>query len=158
MADLGTAYVQIVPSAQGIKGSIEKSLGGEAASAGKKAGNSIVGAIKGAIVAAGIGKIVADAMSAGGALEQAYGGLETIYGDAAAAAKQYAEAAAQAGISANSYAEQAVSFGAALKQAGLRRNQDRDGAAVGGRGEAERRQVRHQQPGRCVRGHSCHSG
>ena len=37
--------------------------------------------------------------------------------DAAQSMKDYASAAAMAGISANSYAEQAVSFGASLKQA-----------------------------------------
>lgn len=34
-SELGQAYVQIVPSAKGIKGSIEKELGGEADAAGK---------------------------------------------------------------------------------------------------------------------------
>lgn len=110
--------MHIVPSAKGIKGSIEKSIGGDAEEGGKKAGEGIASSIKKAIVAAGIGKVIKDALMAGGALEQAYGGLETIYGeDAARQAKEYAEAAAEAGISANTYAEQAVSFGAALKQA-----------------------------------------
>lgn len=40
-ATLGTAYVQIVPSAQGISGSISKALAPEAASAGNKAGSLI---------------------------------------------------------------------------------------------------------------------
>ena len=121
MPDLGTAYVQIVPSAQGIKGSITKELGGEAGSAGKSAGSllggSLVSTIKKVVIAAGVGKILKDAFTAGGNLEQSFGGLETIYGSAADAAKSYALAAAQAGISANDYAEQAVSFGASLKQA-----------------------------------------
>ena len=121
MPDLGTAYVQIVPSAQGIKGAITKELGGEAGAAGKSAGSllggSLVSTIKKVVIAAGIGKILKDAFSAGGNLEQSFGGLETIYGEAADAAKSYALTAAQAGISANDYAEQAVSFGASLKQA-----------------------------------------
>lgn len=117
MAELGKAYIQIVPSAKGISGSISRELGGESASAGKSAGLNIAGAIKGAIVAAGIGTAIKSALDAGGNLQQSYGGLETLYGDAAEAAKKYAVEAASAGISANSYAEQAVSFGAALKQA-----------------------------------------
>ena len=117
MADLGKAYIQIVPSAKGISGSISRELGGESASAGKSAGLNIAGAIKGAIAAAGIGTAIKSALDAGGNLQQSYGGLETLYGDAAEAAKKYAVEAASAGISANSYAEQAVSFGAALKQA-----------------------------------------
>lgn len=117
MAELGKAYIQIVPSAKGISGSISSALGGESISAGKSAGVNIAGAIKGAIAAAGIGTAIKSALEAGGNLQQSFGGLETLYGEAADAAKKYAVEAASAGISANNYAEQAVSFGAALKQA-----------------------------------------
>lgn len=116
-SELAKAYVQIVPSAKGIKGSISNVLGGESQSAGKSAGTSIASSIKTAIAAAGIGKVISDALSAGADLQQSFGGIDTIYGDAAKAAKEYAVAAAEAGISANNYAEQAVSFGASLKQA-----------------------------------------
>lgn len=115
--ELGKAFVQIVPSAKGISGAISKELGGEASSAGKSAGLNIVGALKGAIAAAGIGTAIKAALEAGGNLQQSFGGLDTLYEDAAGAAKKYAVEAAAAGISANSYAEQAVSFGAALKSA-----------------------------------------
>ena len=117
MAELGKAYIQIVPSAKGISGSISKELGGEAASAGKSAGLNIAGAIKGAIAAAGIGTAIKSALEAGGNLQQSFGGIDTLYEGAADAAKKYAVEAAAAGISANNYAEQAVSFGAALKSA-----------------------------------------
>ena len=115
--ELGKAYVQIIPSAKGISGSISSSIGGEATSAGKSAGLNIAGAIKGAIAAAGIGTAIKSALEAGGNLQQSFGGLDTLYGDASAAAKEYAAEAAKAGISANDYAEQAVSFGASLKAA-----------------------------------------
>lgn len=115
--ELGKAYVQIIPSARGISGSISEAIGGEATSAGKSAGLNIVGAIKGVVAAAGIGVMIKKSLDAGGALQQSYGGLDTIYGEAADAAKKYAAEASKAGISANSYAEQAVSFGASLKQA-----------------------------------------
>lgn len=121
MSDLGQAYVQIVPKATGISNKISNLLGPGSKSAGEKAGTSIAGGIKKAIVAAGIGAavvgVIKGAVEEGGKLQQSYGGLETIYGDAATAAKAYAKQAAQAGISANDYAEQAVSFGASLKQA-----------------------------------------
>ena len=62
---LGKAWVQIVPSAKGISGSISNLLGGEAQSAGVSAGtsfgNSMAGAIKGVISAAGIGAATASA-------------------------------------------------------------------------------------------------
>ena len=115
--ELGKAYVQIIPSAKGISGSISSALNGESTSAGKSAGLNIAGAIKGVIAAAGIGTALKSALEAGGDLQQSFGGLDTLYGDAAKAAKEYAVEAAKAGISANDYAEQAVSFGASLKQA-----------------------------------------
>lgn len=125
MSELATAYVQLVPTATGMKDKIAKELGPEADAAAKSAGDSAGGALgsslgsafKKVVVALGLGKIVKDALDAGGALQQSFGGLETLYGDAAKQAKVYASEAVKAGISANNYAEQAVSFGASLKQA-----------------------------------------
>lgn len=118
---LGTAYVQIKPTTKGIAGDLESQLGGAADKAGDSVGASLAGKIKGAIAAAGIGaalvSVTKQALEAGGALQQSFGGLETIYGEAADQAKQFAMQAAEMGISANDYAEQAVSFGASLKQA-----------------------------------------
>lgn len=119
---LGTAYVQIVPSAKGIKGSISDVLGGEAEAAGTDAGSKIGSFAKKAIAAAAIGTAVVAgvkvAMDEGAKLQQSYfGGLDTLYGEAADAARNYAREAAAAGISMNDYSEQAVSFGAALKSA-----------------------------------------
>ena len=122
MSTLGTAYVQIVPSAQGISGSISNILDPEASAAGTSAGLKIGAFAKKALIAAGVGaafvKLVKSSMAEGGKLQQSYiGGLETIYGDAAGAAREYAKEAAKAGISMNTYSEQAVSFGASLRQA-----------------------------------------
>lgn len=118
--ELGKAYVQIIPSAKGISGSISKVLDGEVTSAGQSAGlglgSSLVSALTGAIAAAGIGKLISSSLMAGADLQQSFGGIETLYGDAANAAKDYAREAYKAGISSNTYAEQAVSMGAALKQ------------------------------------------
>lgn len=119
---LGTAYVQIVPSAQGISGSISNVLGEEAESAGTSVGGKIGTFAKKAILAAGVTTavvgVVKGALSEGGKLQQSYfGGLDTLYGTAADSAREYAREAAKAGVSMNSYSEQAVSFGAALKKA-----------------------------------------
>ena len=120
MPDLGTAYVNIVPKAPGIEGKIEGILsggGGGAERAGASLGKKLLGGIAALGIGAAVGDTVKQAFEAGGNLQQSFGGLETIYGDAAGQAKEFAMQAAQAGISANSYAEQAVSFGAALKMA-----------------------------------------
>ena len=119
---LGTAYVQIVPSAQGIKGSITKVLDPEAQAAGTSIGGKLSSFAKKAIVAAGVGAVAIKglkmALDEGAKLQQSYlGGVDTLYGQAADQVRAYAREAAQAGISMNTYSEQAVSFGAALKQA-----------------------------------------
>ncbi len=82
--ELGKAYVQIVPSAKGIKGGIKNALDPEAQEAGSSAGNTIVGTIKNMLIAAGIGKALKDSISAalseGAALQQSLGGIETLFG------------------------------------------------------------------------------
>lgn len=121
MSDLGQAYVQIIPKATGISKKIGDLITPGSREAGEAAGSSIASGIKKAIVAAGIGTavvgVIKSAVAEGGKLEQSLGGLDTIYGDAADQAKRFAWNASKAGISANEYAEQAVGFGAALKQA-----------------------------------------
>ena len=120
--ELAKAYVQIIPTTRGITDELNDQLNGPAEeagdTAGKKSGSKFVDAMKKMIVAAGIGKIIQSAISEGADLEQSYfGGLDTLYGDAADKAREFANEAAAFGVSMNDYAEQAVSFGAALKSA-----------------------------------------
>lgn len=121
MSDLGKAYVQIVPKADGISNKIKSTLSPGMGAVGESAGSSFVSKFAkiagGAALGATVVKGLKMALDEGGKLQQSYGGLDTLYGDAAQAAKDYAVQAAQAGISANDYAEQAVSFGAGLKAA-----------------------------------------
>ena len=115
--ELAKAYVQIVPSTRGIQGSISQALGGEAAAAGKSAGSSIVGAIRNAIITAGIGKALAATLTEGADLEQSIGGVETLFKTSADKVKAAAaEAYRTAGMSANEYMELATSFSASLLQ------------------------------------------
>lgn len=114
---LAKAYVQIVPSTRGIQGSISQALGGEAAAAGKSAGSSIVGAIRNAIITAGIGKALSATLTEGADLEQSIGGVETLFKTSADKVKAAAaEAYRTAGMSANEYMELATSFSASLLQ------------------------------------------
>ena len=121
MTEVAQATVTIIPNMKGSQATISKELGASAEPAGEKAGlslgKSLVGTISKVVAAASIGKIIGDTLNAGAALQQSFGGLDTLYGDAAEYAKEYAYQAAAAGISANDYAEQAVSMGAALKEA-----------------------------------------
>lgn len=119
--NLGNAYVSIMPSMKGMKGQISSQIGAEGHTGGSLFGSNFAATALKVIAASGlvmgVKKLFSDALAAGGALQQSFGGLDTIYGDASESMKEMAYNAAQAGISANSYAEQAVSFGASLKQA-----------------------------------------
>ena len=66
--ELGKAWVQIVPSARGISGSISNVLKGEANSAGTSTGLGIAGKVKSALAAAGIGAALWKSLSEGGKL------------------------------------------------------------------------------------------
>lgn len=115
--ELAKAYVQIIPSANGIKGGIERSIGGEATAAGTSVGGKLVGAIKGVIATAAIGKALAATITEGAALEQSIGGIDTLFKESAEKVKKNAaEAYRTAGMSANQYMELTTSFAASLLQ------------------------------------------
>nr|DAK32889.1 MAG TPA: tail tape measure protein [Caudoviricetes sp.] len=119
--ELGKAYVQIIPSAKGISGMIQKELGGEVASAGMSAGQSLgsnlVGTFKKIVAAAGIGKALSATLNEGAALQQSLGGIETLFKDSADKVKGFAnEAYKTTGLSANAYMENVTGFSASLLQ------------------------------------------
>lgn len=133
MADQATvanAYVQIIPSAQGIKENVTDVIAKEGATAGegfganfgaglKKLGGAIVTAVKvagAAAVAAGaaITKMAVDSYAD---YEQLTGGIETLYKDSADAVLANAQQAYRtAGMSANEYMETVMQFSGSLLQ------------------------------------------
>ena len=84
---LASAYVQIIPSADGISGSLAEALGGEAATAGKSSGASwgasLVSSHKGFLAAAGIGAMLKSAFTGGTEFETALAKVGTIADTAA---------------------------------------------------------------------------
>lgn len=117
--ELAKAYVQIIPSAQGIGGQIKKELGGEvepaAEETGVSAGQKLFGAIRKIAAAAGIGKVIKDSIVAGADLEQSMGGIETLFKESADQVIANAKRAYQtAGMSANDYMELTTGFSASL--------------------------------------------
>lgn len=119
--ELGQAYVQIMPSAKGISGAIQKIIDPEARAAGQSAGaslgSSLAKAVTGVIAAAGIGKAFSASLMEGANLQQSLGGVETLFGKSADKVKHYADVAYRtAGMSANSYMENVTSFSASLLQ------------------------------------------
>lgn len=128
--ELAKAYVQILPSAEGIKGNLEKIMNGEADEAGKSAGSrlssglgsalaggaAVIGAGMTAAVGA-IGSLSKSALSAFADYEQLTGGVETLFKDSSDIVMKYAEDAYKtSGLSANKYMETVTSFSASLLQ------------------------------------------
>lgn len=98
--NLGNAYIQIIPSAKGISGSISKALNGEAESAGTSAGNILSGSFKAAAktitavtgaAAAAVGKLAQSAVSSYANYEQLVGGVETLFGLGGESMSEYAD-------------------------------------------------------------------
>ena len=114
---IANAYVQIIPSAEGIAGKIKNVLNGEAQAAGESSGKTIANAIKTAISVAAIGSAIKSSIEQGAALEQSLGGVETLFKENADKVIENAERAFKtAGLSANDYMETVTSFSASLLQ------------------------------------------
>ena len=81
--ELAKAYVQIIPSAEGIQGKISEAMNGEATRAGQSSGTSLMGALgsaaKKAVVGLGLGKIIADGISASSEYESAMAKTSTLF-------------------------------------------------------------------------------
>lgn len=115
--DLGKAYVQIIPSAEGITGRIQNILDPEGQKAGASMGGKIVGFAKKAFIAGAIGKVVKDSLYEGGKLQQSIGGIETLFKDNSDKVRENASQAFRTvGVSANEYMENVTSFSASLLQ------------------------------------------
>lgn len=116
--ELAKAYVQILPSAKGMKNELNNILNEEmpdGAASGEKLGQSLVGGIKKVVAAAGIGKLLKDSFAEGAALEQSVGGVETLFKDSADTVIENANNAYRtAGMSANQYMETVTGFSAKL--------------------------------------------
>lgn len=113
--ELAKAYVQIIPSAQGISGKIQQAIEPEAEVAGTSFGGKLVSVIKNVIATAAIGKALASTINEGAAIEQSMGGIETLFKESAEKMHQNAiNAYKTAGLSANAYMEQSTSFAASL--------------------------------------------
>ena len=121
--ELAKAYVQIIPSARGIKGSIQNIIDPEAGKAGKSGGTKLGGALltgTKAVIKTGavaLGATLVAGINEGAKLEQSIGGIETLFKDSSDTVIKNAQKAYRtAGVSANKYMEQATSFSATLLQ------------------------------------------
>lgn len=120
-SSIAKAYVQIIPSAEGVKDNLSGVFDKEMPSAGQDAGgifgSNLVSRIKSIIAAAGIGKMLTESLMAGADLQQSLGGVETLFKDSADIVIANAEQAYKtAGMSANAYMETVTGFSASLLQ------------------------------------------
>lgn len=118
-ATLGKAYVQIIPSAEGISGKLQNLVSGEAGSAGSLGGaalgKNLIGMAGKFFAAGAVAKLVKDSLGEGAKLQQSTGGIETMFKDSADKMKKFAsEAFKTVGVSANEYMENVTSFSASL--------------------------------------------
>ena len=121
---LGTAYIQIEPSAKGIEGKIRQELGSAGESGGKSFNTGFGSVVSGltkvttAAVAAGataVGGLVTKAVKGFGDYEQLVEGVETLFGDSAQTVIDNAEKAfTTAGMSMNDYMETSIQSAAAM--------------------------------------------
>lgn len=134
---IATAYVQILPSAEGIKGKLSDALGGEVESAGRglagKLGGGLSTGLKaaGAAIAAGATAAVAagkQALENYKVFEQLEGGAKLMFGEEtyySTVAKNAKNAFKEVQMSQNQYLEQANGFAT-----GLKKNLGNDGQAA----------------------------
>lgn len=115
--DIGKAYVQIIPSAEGISGKVKEVLDPVGNEAGESFGKKLFSAFKTIATTVAIGKIVGDALNQGGQLQQSIGGVETLFKESADVVKNNALQAFQTvGMSANEYMQNVTGFSASLLQ------------------------------------------
>lgn len=126
--NLAKAYVQIIPSANGMGNMLTEELGGEVERSGSSTGErfasgfgkvaAVVGkaALAGiTAAAAGVVALTKQAVESYADYEQLVGGMDTLFGDSSQRVQQYAsEAYKTAGLSANEYMETVTNFSAAL--------------------------------------------
>ena len=115
--DIGKAFVQIIPSAEGISGNVQKALDPVAEQAGESFGSKLFGKLKALAGAMALGKIIGDSLNEGGQLQQSIGGVETLFKDSAGTVIANAQDAFRTvGMSANEYMQNVTGFSASLLQ------------------------------------------
>jgi len=146
MAEVGRAYLTVMPSAKGFASSLSgqvgptfvaagrtggQSMGDEAGRTGKQsfaaAGMKLAGAfaaafavIGGSQIVQGITSYISDAIGSASGLEQSIGGVDAVFKDSADTIHGWAEAAADSvGLARSEYNELATVLGAQLKNMGV---------------------------------------
>lgn len=117
---IASAYVQIIPTTEGITANLENELGGAGESSGKSFGSKFSSALKTIISAAAIGQVIKKSLTEGMELEQNLGGTEAVFGAFADSIQSKAsEAYKNMGMSASDYMATANKMGSLFQGSGL---------------------------------------
>ena len=89
---VATAYVQVIPSMEGVAPKVKSYFDGAGESSGKGFGKAFGTALKvgGAAAAAGLGVILKESLGGGADLQQSLGGIETLFGAGGKSIEEYA--------------------------------------------------------------------
>lgn len=111
---IAKAYIQVVPTTDGISSALGTAMGGAGSSAGKSSGSKFASAFKSFIVTAGLGKALSATLMEGSNFQQSFGGMEKIFDemDTSKIARDAANAYKTLGMSANQYLSTINSVGA----------------------------------------------
>lgn len=119
-AELGKAWVEIVPSAQNLPGQLKNMFEGPSDEVGKSAGGKLMGSLKKAVAAAGIGAAIKKSLDFGAELQQNLGGTEAVFGDYANKIQATAKSAyKEMGMSASEYMATANKMGSLFQGSGV---------------------------------------
>ena len=117
---IASAYVQIIPTTEGITSNLENELGGAGESSGKSFGSKFSSALKKIISVAAIGQAIKKSLTEGMELEQNLGGTEAVFGAFADSIQSKASTAYKnMGMSASDYMATANKMGSLFQGSGL---------------------------------------
>ena len=113
---IASAYVQIIPTTEGITANLENELGGAGESSGKNFGSKFSSALKKIISVAAIGQVIKKSLTEGMELEQNLGGTEAVFDSIQSKAST---AYKNMGMSASDYMATANKMGSLFQGSGL---------------------------------------
>lgn len=113
---IATAYVQVMPSMEGVAPKVSSYFGGAGKTSGASFGSNLIGTLKTALVSAGIGEALKSTIMEGADLEQLRGGVQKIFDgiDTSQILNDAANAYKDLNMSANEYLATINDVGAAF--------------------------------------------
>ena len=113
---IATAYVQVMPSMEGVAPKVSSYFGGAGKTSGASFGSNLIGTLKTALVSAGIGEALKTTIMEGADLEQLRGGVQKIFDgiDTSQVLNDSANAYKDLNMSANEYLATINDVGAAF--------------------------------------------